>query len=444
MELNEEQKKVVYTKERFLFLLASAGSGKTRVIIERMKYLIENGVSPDKILAITFTKKSAIEMRNRAQNEDIHIHTFHQFCYQRLVDDLKISFQISDEEKLPFSKSELLSVTIYKNSIYKKKKPFIYDDYQAYLINHQLKDFDDLLLDYYQHIKKHKTNSFYAYIFIDEFQDTNDLQYVLLKELIHKNTSVLAVGDPDQSIYAFRGANSKIIYRFIKDYQAKLSLLSINYRSNKTITSLANRLIKRNNRKYIKEMKAYNKDESDVYHLHFLNEIEEAISLFKIINKLKATHINLEQMAILYRNNYRAFEMKKIFLENNVPIHNDNENINNLDSINMLTIHKAKGLEFDVVIIVGLEQGVLPSLLENSQDVLDEERRLMFVAMTRARKVLYFSSVEHLNQNHSFTYSRFIHESGVKTIKSKRLNDIISLGDFNGRKTKNSRINKNT
>jgi len=428
MNLNDEQKKVVYANERFLFLLASAGSGKTRVIIERIKYLINQGVNPERILAITFTRKAALEMKRRANNEHVHIHTFHQFCFIKLNEEGNKAFQIAEEEQLPFSKTELLAVTKYKNSVYKKSKPAIYDIYQNYLITRGLKDFDDLLLDYYNYIKRYKNVTEFDYIFIDEFQDTNDLQYALLKRLIHKNTNVLAVGDPDQSIYQFRGANSKIIYRYIKDYQARLMSLSVNYRSSKIIITHANRLIRRNNRKYHKEMITDDKTENKVFHVAFLNEIEEALSLFKIIKK---GILERKEVAILYRNHHRAYELKKVLLENDIVIKRDDELGFLASSVQMMTIHKAKGLEFDVVIIIGLEQGVLPSFQQNSQLFLDEERRLMFVAMTRARKVLYFSSIQLDDRNHSFTYSQFIRESGVKTIKSKQLNDIISLGDFN-------------
>ncbi len=428
MNLNDEQKKVVYTNERFLFLLASAGSGKTRVITERIKYLINQGISPDRILAITFTRKAALEMKKRTDNEDVHIHTFHQFCFIKLNEVGNEAFKIVEEEQLPFSKTELLKVAKYKNSVYKKSKPMIYDVYQNYLYTRGMKDFDDLLLDYYRYIKSYHNVSVYDYIFIDEFQDTNDLQYVLLKRLIHKNTHVLAVGDPDQSIYQFRGANSKIIYRYIKDYQAKLMLLSVNYRSSQIIITHANRLIRRNNRKYHKEMITFNKTKDQVFHIAYPNEIEEALSLFKIIRKELSEN---KEVAVLFRNHHRAYELKKVLLENDIAIKRDDE-IDFLDkSVQMMTIHKAKGLEFEVVIIIGLEQGVLPSFQQNSQLILEEERRLMFVAMTRARKVLYFSSIQLDDRNHSFTYSQFIRESGVKTIKSRQLNDIISLGDFN-------------
>jgi len=431
MNLNEEQKKVVYSNERFLFLLASAGSGKTRVIIERIKYLIEQGINPNRILAITFTRKAAFEMKERAKNKEIHIHTFHQFCYLNLSESSNQEIKMIEEERLPFSRNDISSISKYKNSMYKLPKPRAYDIYQSTLKANNLKDFDDLLLDYYQLIKKKNGYPCYDYIFIDEFQDTNNLQYEVLRKLIHLSTSVLAVGDPDQSIYQFRGANSKIIYRFIKDYQAKLFTLSINYRSNQTIITHANRLIKRNNRRYQKSIISSNQSQFPAYHFKYESEIEEALSLVELIRNLKIKIKKDDEIAVLYRNTTRAYEIKKVLTEYNIPF-SSHEHISNHFGIQLMTIHKAKGLEFDAVIIIGLEQGVLPSMQQNSQLELDEERRLMFVAMTRARQYLYFSSVYYNGQNHSFTSSQFIRESGVKTIKKKHINDIISLGDFNG------------
>jgi len=431
MNLNEEQKKVVYTNERFLFLLASAGSGKTRVIVERIKHLINQGINPNRILAITFTRKAAFEMKERTKNNDVHIHTFHQFCYLNLIATGQPAFKMIENESLPFSKSDLLAVSLYKNSLYKVTKPRIYDAYELHIKNKGLKDFDDLLLDYYKSINKKHIRVLFDYIFIDEFQDTNNLQYEVLKKLIHKSTSVLAVGDPDQSIYQFRGANSKIIDRFIKDYQAKLYTLSINYRSNQTIITHANSLIKRNNRRYRKYLISDDQSFYPAYHFRFDSEVEEAILLLELIKKLQMKIKCDQKIAVLYRNKERSYEIRKALNEHEIAYSNNNH-FNEHNGLQLMTIHKAKGLEFDAVIIIGLEQGVLPSLQQNSQMMLDEERRLMFVAMTRARKYLYFSSVYRGPQNHTFTSSQFIRESGLKTIKNKHINDIISLGDFNG------------
>lgn len=444
MILNEEQKIVVYSNEPFLFLLAGAGSGKTRVIVERIKHLILEGIMPEEILAITFTRKASFEMKERIDNPHVHVHTFHQFCYIQLIDYYKETFKLVNDEIEPFSREELLDISRHKNSLYQSKRPKKFIEYQNYLKKKGLKDFDDLILGVYFKIKGKNNPFHYQYIFIDEFQDTNHLQYSLLKELIKKDTKVLAVGDPDQSIYRFRGADSKIIFLYVKEYQAKLYTLSTNYRSRKMILEHANRLIMRNNRKYKKELVATNIENSYVYNLHFDTEKEEAFLIMNLVKIFKSHQIKDEEIAILYRNHHRAFELIQMLHYNHILFQTyDDSNEERKNGVQLLTIHKAKGLEFDAVIIIGLEHGVLPSIKNHQYLELEEERRLMFVAMTRARHFLYFSSVKKNSDNHTFTSSQFISESGTKTIPGRRINDIISLGDFNGRKAKNSRIDSN-
>ncbi len=433
MKLNEEQKKVVYSNERFLFLLASAGSGKTRVIVERIKHLVSKGVDPKKILAITFTKKASLEMQERIENKEVNIHTFHQFCFKRLKEDFKITFEMFETTESPFKKEELLAIANYKNSLFKLVKPKTYDKYQDYLSANKLKDFDDLLLDFIQQIKIANRYKF-DYIFIDEFQDTNILQYELLEKITGEETSVLAVGDPDQSIYSFRGSDSELISKFIINFKAKLHTLSINYRSVKNITTLANSLIKRNNRLFKKELIPCVFEELTPYHFKFKNEKKEIFFLINFVKTLKKSGVKESEIAILFRNNFRVNNLKKELLLQDVHHQISTPNkTRSQNGIQLMTIHKAKGLEFDCVIIVGLEKGLLPSTRKNDVASLDEERRLMFVAMTRAKKYLYFTSIEKQSNQYAYKTSCFIRESGIKTLKIKDINDIILLGDFNER-----------
>ena len=361
MELNEMQKKVVFTKEPFLFLLAGAGSGKTRVIIERIKYLIEQQVDKSKILALTFTHKAACEMKSRIGDDDIGIYTFHKFCLKELKKSLNYMFKIFIEDEHNFTKKELLDIQVYKNSHFKKKKPKIFDDYQNYLNTYHLKDFDDILLDFYEISQKKKKKTKYLYVFIDEFQDTNHLQYMILKSLITKKTNVLCVGDPDQSIYRFRGAEPKIINDFIKDYQAKVEMLTINYRSNATIISHANRLIKRNYRSLKKDLQPYHKHTNQITSYIFMNLNDEATMLKKMIESHISNGIKPNEIAVLYRNHYRSFTLVNLFKIQGSNYYYETQYLNNSNQIHMLTIHQAKGLEFEVVIILGLESSVFPS-----------------------------------------------------------------------------------
>jgi DNA helicase II / ATP-dependent DNA helicase PcrA len=439
MILNDEQKKVVYTNEPFLFLLAGAGSGKTRVIVERIKYLISLNIMPEEILAITFTKKASIEMKERINNINVNIQTFHSFAYNILKKDFLLNFEMIDESKFDFYKEDLLEITKYKNSLYKKEKPKIYESYQKKLKENNLKDFDDLLLDLLKKLQNKYHQYRFKYIFIDEFQDTNLLEYTLLKELISKDTNVIAVGDPNQSIYQFRGASNLIINQFMKDYHAKLYTLNTNYRSSPLVIKHANRLIKQNNQRYVNYLNTTNGTYGEVKNIHFYTEKEESFFIINLIKKFQKLKINLNDISILYRMNYRAFDLKNtLHLEGiSHQIHDDIED-HRSDGIHLMTIHKSKGLEFYVVIIIGLEEGILPSHKINTLNELEEERRLLYVAMTRAKQFLYLSSVKKYEDTKLLKPSKFINESGLKRVKRKAINDIISLGEFYGHQKKNT------
>lgn len=427
--LNQEQEKVINSNERFLFLLAGAGSGKTRVIVEKIKRLIDEGVEPHTILAITFTRKSAHEMKERVNHDQIAIHTFHQFCYLGLEKYNQSEINLIDETKLNLKREELLKISKYKNSLYRTSKPKSYDSYQSQLLSNRQKDFDDLLLDYLYILKKNKDIHSFRYIFVDEFQDTNLLQYEFLKQLINKNTFVLAVGDPDQSIYQFRGANAKIIDQYLSEFKAITYTLSTNYRSTQTIINYANRLIDYNNRKHKKKLIAYSELKSNVISFYFEDEVKEAIRIIELINHFKGLGYKLQEMCILFRNHYRSYELKHQLKLRDLNFNTGDQSFD--QGIHLLSIHQAKGLEFDIVIIIGLEKGLFPSIKNNTQSERDEERRLMFVAITRARRHLFFSHVRLNSLNNIQKPSNFLTECGVKHVKKRTLNGIILLGDFN-------------
>jgi len=413
MKLNDMQKKVVYSNERFLFLLAGAGSGKTRVVIERIKYLLNEGVDENEILALTFTNKAANEMKHRIGRDDMNIHTFHQFCYKELKTKTEYTYQIFIEEEHQFSKRDCLEVSLYKNSLFKKKKPKIYDFYQNYLERHHLKDFDDLLIDYLNwiQIKKHKT---YTYLFVDEFQDTNELQYNILKALIDEHTHVLCVGDPDQSIYQFRGANPSIINKYVKDYQAVVEKLTINYRSNSTIISHANRLIKRNYRTYKKDLTPYHTHTNHVTSYIFMNPEEESNFIISYIKKMISQGIKPDEIAVLYRQHHRCYKLIETLKTIDFTYYQEKSSTQHKSNIHLLSIHQAKGLEFDVVIILGLESNIFPSAHTYQNVLLEEERRLMFVAITRAKEHLICTHIKYNDYFQRQKPSLFIKESGLK------------------------------
>lgn len=387
--LNEKQLEASKTNSPFVFLNASAGSGKTSVIVDRVNRLLDENINVDEILLITFTRKAANEMKTRIKNKLINVYTFHSFCLNRLKKLTNYDYNILDKSILPHY--EALLVSNYKNSFYKTNKPNNYDKYMKYLKENKLKDFDDLLIDY---LNIDETKEF-LHIFIDEFQDTNYLQYKIIKKLTSNKSNIFAVGDIAQSIYKFRGADYKIIYKYIKEYKAKIYRLNINYRSTKNIIDLANK-IKITNKN---EMLTINEDMGEINYFIFQTYEEEAKYIYnKIIeNKNKS-------IGVLFRNHKRTFYLKKYL---NIK---DSYIINLKNDIKLYTIHEAKGLEFDLVILVGLEQNELP--LINAS--LAEEKRLFYVAITRARKNLLITQVKYNENKDKTTASVFLKEIKLK------------------------------
>lgn len=367
MLLNKEQELAVTSNERCIFLIAGAGSGKTRVIVERIKRLILNGVDPNEILCITFTNKATDEMKERLKGYDVATHTFHGYCYQVLSSHK--TFQVFEYNN-EFSPDEVLKVATYKNSLKSGKKPKIYDNYEAYLSARNLLDFDDLMIEAFPYMGNHP----FKHIFIDEFQDTNLLQYELLKRMFKEGVHIFAVGDPDQSIYAFRGARVELIGQYIKDYAAKLLKLEMNYRSNPWILEVSNKLIKKNMNRYKKRLIGI-KDKSHVPITYIGNKDRLYEEIIHIIKKYK-----LFDAVILFRNHYQIAYLKQLLKRHY------------LFNVRFLSFHESKGLEFRAVFIVGLED--LPYDKVNIYKNTEEERRLLFVGMTRAMDYLFMFSTK--------------------------------------------------
>lgn len=349
--LNESQLKAVIHPGGPLFVVAGAGTGKTKTLTTRIAYLIMNGVAPKHILAITFTNKAAREMKQRVSDmtgpyaSDLWLYTFHAFGLQilrRHIAELpygyKPTFTVIDEDDgkkiltdiikdmgldiKQFSVKQLKGlISLFKSQrlpeFERSDEEKIYKAYQFYLRDNQLVDFDDLLiytlelLTDYPHIKDRYQSEF-QHVLVDEFQDTDVIQYKILRILgkLHKN--VFVVGDPDQSIYSFRGASYKNSERFIKDYQAETVILDKNYRSTNQILKSANKLISNNfNRPTAKNLESdlglgepitYYAADSDYNETFYVvNEIERLV---------RYENYRYDDFAILYRNNAlsRLFE----------------------------------------------------------------------------------------------------------------------------------------
>lgn len=591
-KLNEQQRKAVMHKDGPCLVIAGAGSGKTRVLTTRIANLIEEGVPSWNILAITFTNKAAREMRERLEvlvpNHDVFVGTFHSFGVRiirenymhlglernftildsddvlSLIKKIMKDLGISKEECAPsyirnrisFIKNEMMSdadIEKFFNTEPEQIAYQVYKEYKKVLKKNNSVDFDDLLLHPVELFTKSKEvlehyQEKFKYILIDEYQDTNEVQYKLSKLLSAKYQNIFVVGDPDQSIYAFRGANYKNILNFERDYKStEVIPLEENYRSTGMILDAANSVIKNNKDRKEKNLKSNKAIGAKVKYLRSYDEKHEITLCIEEIKKLMSDGYHPKDIAIFYRTNGQARIAEEMFIKNNMPykvvgsyyfyqrkeikdlisylrlilnphdeislrrvinvpkrkigpstlkaiednavLHNvsmfdainkgkelefkniilelmkmseslsltelidaileksgmkkelEEENsleselrLENLmefksitasfeertgsvnlgdfleeisliaditehkengDEVTLMTIHSAKGLEFDVVFLIGMEESIFPhanSLME--RDGLEEERRLMYVGITRARELLYLTNAK--------------------------------------------------
>ncbi len=358
--LNESQLKAVIHPGGPLFVVAGAGTGKTKTLTARIAYLIMNHVNPAHILAVTFTNKAAREMKSRViemtgpHAMSVWLFTFHAFGLQILRSHIaklpygyRPNFNVIDEEDGKKIVQEVIkelgldvkmfSLKNLKNliSLYKSRRldgfertdeEKIYQHYQNYLRTNQLVDFDDLLLlplelmENYPEVKNHY-QTYFEYVLVDEFQDTDIVQYKLLKILgaLHKN--VFVVGDPDQSIYGFRGANYENARLFIKDFGAETILLEKNYRSTNQILKAANQLINYNfNRPAAKNLESdLGFGEAPILH-HAQNDIRESFFVAGEIRRLhEQLRIPYDEMAVLYRNNALSRLFEEAMIKEGIP-----------------------------------------------------------------------------------------------------------------------------
>ena len=612
-DLNEKQLEAVKNSEGPLLVLAGAGSGKTKVLTTRVAYLInECGIAPFNILAITFTNKAAKEMKDRIYNMlgsiayDIQISTFHSLGVLFVRENYDLlgyskNFTIIDSDDsltiikkiikdlgydpkyynpkmirnmISSAKNELLSPTDYERFANTEEARVAYEVYLKYqnkLMASNSLDFDDLLMKPIELLRKNPEvlksyQERFQYILIDEYQDTNEAQYILSKMLAAKHKNICVVGDNDQSIYSFRGSNYKNILNFERDYKdAKVIMLEENYRSTKNILNVANSVIKNNKERKDKNLWTNNPDGDKVVYHTALNEKDEASYVINEIKKLVSNGEELSNMAVLYRTNAQSRTVEEAFLSNNIPykvvgsfyfynrkeikdlisylriIYNHNDDVSllrvinvpkrgigtktienltfeanlynksiydtitsgkelefkniiedivanmanlsltelidyildktgikkelesensvdaeirlenleefksitknfeeayglasledflaeislvadieehkdNPNTVTLMTIHSAKGLEFDYVFVVGLEEGIFPHNNSIFEGNIEEERRLCYVAITRASKKLWL-----INTNERMLYgernrnnpSRFIKE----------------------------------
>ncbi|MEK7498126.1 MAG: UvrD-helicase domain-containing protein [Patescibacteria group bacterium] len=583
-DLNKFQQEAVIYEGGPLLVLAGAGSGKTKVLTHRVAYFIEKGLcNPENILLLTFTNKAAKEMKDRVEKltgvMPGFAGTFHSFCARILridgkylgiptgfvifddgdqkdaIKDILAKFDLSEDSYKPSAisseisqaKSMMLSPLEYgefarndwQQTIFK-----IYLEYEKSLKEQDALDFDDLMIkavklfkEYPEVLSKWQENL--THIFVDEWQDTNKIQYLLIKMLVGKRKNFTAVGDASQSIYSWRGADFKNINYLSKDYpDLKVINLEQNYRSTQNILSAANAVISKNTSHAVLALWTQ-KDAGQKIKIHRANSgLEEASFVTDEIINLQKNY-NLKDIAILYRTNaqsrtieeallhagipyilvgglkfYERKEIKDIlsylrllanpkdkvslkralkvgkrrlekfeelkasienlenystldlldsiiqktgylelfakdsdenlsrlenikelrsvatefptlndFLENVALVQAEEANAKNGESITLMTIHSAKGLEFSVVFIVGMEEGLFPhsrSLWEKGE--IEEERRLAYVGITRAKELLYMTYANrrlYFGQNVANPPSRFIIEIPEELLDGK-------------------------
>ena len=366
--LNPEQKEAVLHTEGPLLILAGAGSGKTRVLTHRVAYLIEQGVNPWNILAITFTNKAAGEMRERVDkivgmgSESVWVSTFHSACVRilrrhidRLGFDTSFSIYDADDQKslmkevckkleidtkifrekmllgvISKAKDELIDpVEMELNAggdYHRQRMASAYKEYQAQLRRNNALDFDDLIMktvELFQNCPEVLDNyqERFRYIMVDEYQDTNTAQFRLVSLLASKYRNLCVVGDDDQSIYKFRGANIGNILNFEKVYpEAKVIKLEQNYRSTRNILQAANDVIRNNAGRKEKRLWTENEPGAPVHFRQFQNGFEEAEHIIgNISSHIQKGEAEYRDHAVLYRTNAqsRLFEEKLIYA--NIP-----------------------------------------------------------------------------------------------------------------------------
>lgn len=642
--LNDSQLSAILYNEGPSIIIAGAGVGKTRVLTHKIAYLISGlKINSEKILAVTFTNKAAKEMKTRVNqllNDDsikTNIFTYHALCAQilrRESHNLNINnnFNIIDtidqkqilkdiynrdfHQKVEASELKILisfisqwkNYNLNKDDIihdYQEQDEWVlrakvYEKYQEYQRLNSVLDFDDLLLivaklfKEFPEIAKKWQNKF-DFILVDEFQDTNDLQYEILLNLVSKHQNLTVVGDPDQTIYTWRGANINLILKFTETFpKAETFILNHNYRSTTKILNVANSLIIKNEQRIAKDLFTTNNLGEDINVYHAENATIEANWVANVIKKISLKqNIKLNNIAVLYRNNYLSKDLEQAFINHNLSYRiiggfkfferkeikdilaylkiiawNDNlsmirilntipkigpktiENLllqaseNNLtlseylflfqynltknhkiylqplinliaefktkikqltslnklvsellvsssylkklkdnfetdrvdnvkqllaqlleydsknemfqgeellvnflqeislytdldeehaiEAINFMTIHSAKGLEFDVVFIIGINEGILPGINNPTNNLsikeinkLEEERRLFYVAITRAKKYLFLSSPSGFSHvlNKYRIPSRFFQELDFQYLKFISINN---------------------
>ena len=422
--LDKYQKKAVLCNKDSYLVVAGAGSGKTHTIVEKVKYLLNNGYKNSEMLCISFTNETVNELKSRLDNNMVDVKTFHRLS----LDIIGNKYNISSSNMLSYVIEEFFYSFVYYDNTYKLLKYIdnldclkntilsfinrlkglnldcsyilsllrsnISNDNKIILVfifkiliiyEEELKstnkiDFNDMIN---LAIEKIDTLNYfkYKYIIIDEYQDTSEIKYLLIKKLVNKfNIKLMAVGDDYQSIYSFTGCNLKLFINFKKLFKhSKIIKLKNNYRNPSDIVEISKRFVMLNKNQINKRLKS-NKYIKDSIELVYFKDEEKAF--------IEVTN-SIDNIMVLGRNNKDLDKVKVLSLNKNIKC---------------LTVHSSKGLEEDYVIILNVIDDTLgfPNKIKESDvlnylssyNYLEEERRLFFVALTRARKKVYLFTIK--------------------------------------------------
>lgn len=448
--LNDRQKEAVLYNEGPLLIIAGAGAGKTKTLTTKIAYLIEEGFAyPYNVLAITFTNKAAKEMKDRLYGligdlaKKVQVSTFHSFGlkllrenYEKLGYEANFVIMDSDDSltvvkkivkdlgydpkiynprairnKISSCKNEMMTPEVYERyavSDYEKVMHKVYEKYEEKLKKNNSVDFDDLLLLPIKLFKENpsvlqKYQELYQYILIDEYQDTNEAQYILSKLISAKSRKITCVGDDSQSIYSFRGANYKNILNFEKDYKdAKTILLEENYRSTSTILDAANQVIKNNTQRKDKNLWTSRGKGEKIKYYRAYNERDEAQYVIRKIKELRNKDVEYKDIAVLYRTNAQSRVLEEEMLKENMPYRvigsfyfYSRKEIKDLIAYLRL-IHNSKDNVSLLRVINTPKRGIGLKTIENLTMKADEAGTSIYEAISSGKELEFKKTIEQL------------------------------------------------
>lgn len=431
--LNSDQKSAVlfdHQKNGPLLILAAAGSGKTSVLTRRIQWRVLQGVCPESILALTFTAKAAQEMRERVQklfpDADIRLSTFHSLAFSILRERFgeKFGWELAGFEKAPkpgegeaerfacalvdhrmrpdaISRDELFNPGI-SHKLMLKLEPIRRDVLRTGKIV-----FEDLIYLSTGLIEKNRdvqtaVRNRFREILVDEYQDINPSQYLLVRAILGENRSLFAVGDDDQAIYGFRGADIGNVFRFCKDFPtATLLRLEWNYRSVPKVLYLANNIFRDKPLLLGKTLRAGNSSRHPLFLENRDPELwvsgDPQTEMLRIVSKIKelrmAYDLEFKNFAILVRYNRQRLYYEEALESFRIPVYREGDaEAPEISGVHVETVHGSKGLQYTVVFYAGLAENLTPGeaggTRRERRAQLDEEKRLFYVGVTRAEAVL--------------------------------------------------------